>query len=33
MFEAIQMHIEGLREDGLPIPLSQSVAEYLVVGA
>jgi predicted RNase H-like HicB family nuclease len=33
MYEAIQMHLEGLREDGLPIPVSQSVAEYLVVGA
>lgn len=33
MYEAIQMHIEGLREDGLPIPTSSAVAEYLVVGA
>jgi predicted RNase H-like HicB family nuclease len=33
MYEAIQMHIEGLREDGLPIPESSAVAEYLVVGA
>lgn len=33
MYEAIQMHIEGLREDGLPIPQSTSVAEYVVVGA
>ena len=33
MYEAIQMHIEGLRADGLPIPESTSVAEYLVVGA
>jgi len=33
MYEAIQLHIEGLREDGLPIPESLSVAEYLVVGA
>jgi predicted RNase H-like HicB family nuclease len=33
MYEAIQMHIEGLREDGSPIPESTSVAEYLVVGA
>jgi predicted RNase H-like HicB family nuclease len=32
MYEAIQMHLDGLREDGLPIPQSQSVAEYLVVG-
>jgi predicted RNase H-like HicB family nuclease len=33
MYEAIQMHIEGLREDGLPIPNSTSIAEYVVVGA
>jgi predicted RNase H-like HicB family nuclease len=33
MVQAIQMHIEGLREDGLPIPQSSAVAEYLVVGA
>lgn len=33
MYEAIQMHLEGLREDGLPIPESESIAEYLVVGA
>ena len=31
MYEAIQMHLEGLREDGLPIPTSQSFAEYVVV--
>ena len=33
MYEAIQLHLEGLREDGLPIPSSESWAEYLVVGA
>jgi len=33
MYEAIQLHIEGLREDGLPIPESSSVAEYVLVGA
>jgi len=32
MREAIQLHIEGLREDGLPIPTSTSIAEYVVVG-
>jgi predicted RNase H-like HicB family nuclease len=32
MYEAIQLHIEGLREDGLPIPNSSSIAEYVVVG-
>ena len=33
MYQAIQMHIEGLREDGLPIPTSSAIAEYVVVGA
>lgn len=33
MYEAIQLHIEGLREDGLPIPTSSAIAEYLVVGS
>lgn len=32
MYEAIQLHIEGLREDGLPNPESTSQAEYIVVG-
>ena len=31
MYEAIAFHLEGLREDGLPIPDSESVAEYIVV--
>ena len=33
MYEAIQLDIEGLREDGLPIPSSTALAEYMVVGA
>lgn len=33
MYEAIQLHIEGLIEDGLPIPQSTAFAEYVVVGA
>ena len=33
MYAAIQLHIEGLREDGLPIPESSSLAEYVLVGA
>lgn len=33
MYEAIQLHIEGLREGGLPIPESTAVAEYVLVGA
>lgn len=31
MYEALQMHIQGLLEDGLPVPKSDSLAEYLVV--
>ena len=33
MYEAIQLHIEGLKEDGIPIPSSTAIAEYVVVGA
>jgi predicted RNase H-like HicB family nuclease len=33
MYIAIQLHIEALQEDGLPIPSSTSIAEYVVVGA
>jgi predicted RNase H-like HicB family nuclease len=33
MYEAIQMHLDGLREDGLPIPASESHAEYILVNA
>jgi predicted RNase H-like HicB family nuclease len=29
--EAIQLHIEGLREDGLPIPAPESIADYIAV--
>ena len=31
--EAIEMHIEGMREDGLPIPPGSALAEYVEVGA
>lgn len=31
MHEAIEMHLQGLREDNLPIPESQSYAEYIAV--
>lgn len=31
MSDAIAMHLEGLREDGLPIPPPSSSAEYLAV--
>jgi predicted RNase H-like HicB family nuclease len=27
--EAIRFHIEGLKEDGLPIPAPTSIAEYV----
>lgn len=30
---AIQFHIDGLREDGLPIPSPVSVVEYLEIAA
>lgn len=33
MYEAIQMHVEGLLEDSLPVPASTSVAEYVIVPA
>ncbi len=31
MQEAIRMHIHGLLEDNLPVPESQSSAEYIAV--
>lgn len=31
MKEAIQFHIEGLKEDGLPVPENGASAEYLTV--
>jgi predicted RNase H-like HicB family nuclease len=33
MLEAIQFHIEGMREDNLPIPESSSFAEVVLVPA
>jgi predicted RNase H-like HicB family nuclease len=33
MYQALEMHIEGLKEDGLPIPDSDSFAEYVLVKA
>jgi len=32
MHEAIEMHVQGLIEDNLPIPKSQSFAEFVAVG-
>jgi len=31
--EAIAFHVEGLREDGLPIPVAASQVEYVDVAA
>ncbi len=31
--EAIEFHIEGLREDGLPVPHPQSQVEYIEIAA
>ena len=31
MHEAIEMHVRGLLEDGLPVPRSYSFAEYVAV--
>jgi predicted RNase H-like HicB family nuclease len=33
MREAIAFHLEGLREDGLPIPVASSRVDYLEVAA
>ena len=33
MYEAIQMHVEGLIDDKQPVPVSTSFAEYVVVPA
>jgi len=31
MFEAIEMHIRGLREDNLPVPEPHATAEYVII--
>jgi predicted RNase H-like HicB family nuclease len=31
MHEAIEMHVQGLQEDNLPVPESNSLAEYIAV--
>ena len=33
MYEAIQMHLRGMREDNLPVPKGRSSAEYIAVAA
>ena len=32
MYEAIVLHVQGLIEDGAPVPVSQAFSEYLVIG-
>lgn len=32
MHEAIEIHVRGLLEDNLPVPESNSFAEYIAVG-
>ena len=31
MYEAIRLHLEGLREDGVTIPEPQAIAECIVL--
>lgn len=31
MYSAIELHLEGMKEDGTPVPVSHSLAEYMVV--
>lgn len=31
MYEAVELHLEGMKEDNLPIPEPQAVAEYIVI--
>jgi predicted RNase H-like HicB family nuclease len=33
MKEAIQFHVDGLREEGLPVPMPHSQAAYCEVGS
>jgi predicted RNase H-like HicB family nuclease len=33
MHEAVEMHVQGLLEDNLPIPASTTYAEYITVPA
>lgn len=33
MHQAIEMHVQGLLEDGLPVPKSQSFAEFVAIDA
>jgi predicted RNase H-like HicB family nuclease len=31
MYEAVEMHVQGMLEDKMPIPESVSLAEYIAV--
>ena len=31
MYEAIEFHLQGLKEDTIPVPASSSIAEYVVL--
>ena len=31
MYQALAMHIEGMTEDGIPIPSAESLAEYMIL--
>ena len=31
MYQAIELHIEGMIEDNIPVPVSTSIAEYVVL--
>lgn len=31
MYEAIELHLEGMRQDGQPIPESQAIAEFVAI--
>jgi predicted RNase H-like HicB family nuclease len=33
MQEAVEMHVQGMLEDNLPIPASEAIAEYIAVAA
>ncbi len=33
LLAAIQFHLEGLLEDGLPVPPSESIVEYIFIPA
>lgn len=33
MYEAIEMHLQGLREDSTPIPESHTIAEYVIIAS